>query len=70
MLSQILELKLIGGRMIGLRRMGEVIPMFGEHHITPEMRAHLIQRVTDLAIEISLLESEKQRLEQRLEEGK
>ena len=45
--------------------MGEIIDLFTRerYDMTPEHRAHLIQRVTDLAIEIALLESEKKRLE-------
>lgn len=46
--------------------MGELLQLFNRERQTPEMKAHLIQRITDLAIEISLLESEKERLENRL----
>ena len=46
--------------------MGEVVSLFREQELTPEVRAHLLQRVTDMAIEIALLTSEKERLEERL----
>lgn len=55
---------------------GEVIDLFTgqERELSPEQRAHLIQRVTDMAlremdlkVEIALLSSERERLEQRLQ---
>lgn len=45
--------------------MGEVVPLFGERKLTPEMRAHLIQKAADLAIEIALLQSEHDALVRR-----
>lgn len=46
-----------------------VIPLFGERELSPERRAHLIQRATDLAVEIALLSSEKDRIEALLGRG-
>lgn len=46
--------------------MGKVIEMLGRLEMTPEHRAHLIQRVADLSVEIALLDSEKRQIERIL----
>ena len=47
--------------------MGEVIPLFGNEVMTPERRRELRIRISELALHISLMESEKQRLERLLQ---
>lgn len=46
--------------------MGEIISLFQDQELTPQLKAHLIQRIADLSIEVALLESERNRLESRL----
>lgn len=50
---------------MNLNIMGEIIDIFSgrKRELNHEQKAHLIQRITDLAIEIALLQSEKERLE-------
>lgn len=51
-----------------IEKLAPVIDLFSRERImSVEEKAHIIQRVTDLAIEISLLESEKEALERRLQ---
>lgn len=50
-------------------RLAKVIDMSTRREVlSPEKRAHLIQRATDLAIQESLLKSEREQIERRLGE--
>ena len=50
-----------------IEKLAPVIDIFSRERVmTPEEKAHIIKRVTDLAIEITLLQSEKEALERRL----
>lgn len=45
--------------------MGELLP-FRRPELSPEMRAHLIQRMADLSVQMTLLQSEYDQLERRV----
>ena len=47
--------------------MGKVIELFGKQELTPEIRAHLIQRIGEMTLDIVLLTSERDRLQGRLD---
>ena len=49
--------------------MGNVIELFRDGELTPEMRAHLIRRIGEMTLDILLLTSERDRLQKRLEES-
>lgn len=51
-----------------MSEMAKVIDLFTgkERPMTPEQRAHLMQRAADLAMEVSLKKSELEALERRL----